>query len=165
MARKIAQRSTDARRNIAARQPFETYGNMSGVTGWVHPGYLRGRALDAWHADRNAADYIVLSHSTPIAWHVPGAGWTYIDRHFSPSTATVQAQVRYALSAAGIEYRELQTKQHLTDAMMAMLYWAARYGNRHLYGAEWRTARALVNKGLGTIENGHFLINDNGRDY
>lgn len=164
MARKIAQRSADARNRIAARQPFETYGNMSAVTFWYTCGYLRGRAQEAWDADKHTADYIVLSYGTPIAWHVPGAGWTYIDRHFSPSTATVQAQVRYALSAAGIEYRELQTKHHLSDAMVSMLYWADR-GATQVKGAQWRTARVLEAKGLGTIENGHFLINDNGRDY
>lgn len=163
--RKIAQSSPDARFRIAHRLPFETYGNMSGVTGWVYPGILSGRGLEAWLTDRNAADYVVLSYSTPIAWHVPGAGWTYIDRHFSPSTAKTQAQVRYALSLAGIEYRELQTRQHLSDAMTTMLYRVNRYGSRHLYGAEWQTARALEAKGLGTIDDGHFHINDNGRDY
>lgn len=163
--RKIAQGSSTARERIAARQPFETYGNMSGVTGWVYQGQLSGRALEAWLTDRNAADYIVLSHSTPIAWHVPGAGWTYIDRRFSASTATVQAQVRYALSSAGIEYRQLQTRQHLSDAMVSMLYWAAR-GAMQVKGAQWRTARALEAKGLGVLtDGGHFHINDNGLDY
>lgn len=163
--RKIAQSSATARERIVHRQVFETYGNMSGVTSWYTAGHLSGRAREAWLADRYNADYVVLSYGTPIAWHVPGAGWTYVDRHFSPSTAKTQAQVRYALHAAGIEYRELQTRHHLSDAMVSMLYWADR-GATQIKGAQWRTARALEAKGLGVLtDDGHFLINDNGRDY
>lgn len=162
MARKIAQRSDAARQRIANRQPFETYGNMAGVTFWYTSGYLSGRARDAWDIDKHTADYVVLSYSTPIAWHVPGAGWTYVGRRFSASTATAQAQVRYALGDT--EYRTLQPSHHLSAAMVTMLYWSAR-GATALKGAEWRTARVLEAKGLGTINDGHFFINDNGRDY
>lgn len=54
-------------------------------TGWL-PREHRAAVL--------AADYVVYSYATPIAWHVPGEGWTVPDVKYSVTTSRHQAQAR-----------------------------------------------------------------------
>lgn len=148
-----AQYSQAARDAIRERRAFRTYGNLSGETNhnW-YSGWLSGSALDAWHADRHDADYVVYSYSTPIAWHRPDTGWTYVDRSFSLSTRKAQSAV---VDALGIHLwsgdyngvRVLQKHYSVTPKQDAFLYFL-NYSHRTLRGGEIATARALAKKGL-----------------
>lgn len=152
-----AQYSQAARDAIRERRPFRTYGNLSGETNhnW-YSGWLSGSARDAWHADRHEADYVVYSYGTPIAWHRPDTGWTYVDRAFSLSTRKAQSAV---VAALGIQLwsgdlggvRVLQKHYSVTPNQGAFLE-SLKYANEPLAGGAISTARALAKRGLVTYD-------------
>jgi hypothetical protein len=79
---------------LRKREPFQTGGSMHGDRG---AGSL-GRLPAQYHASARLADYTVWSYATPIAWHVPGAGWVMPDERYSGTTAKQQGRIRTALS-------------------------------------------------------------------
>jgi hypothetical protein len=79
---------------LRKREPFRTGGNMHGDRG---TGSL-GRLPAQYHASARRADYTVWSYATPIAWHVPGAGWVMPDERYSVTTTKQQGRIGTALS-------------------------------------------------------------------
>jgi len=89
-------------RAIAERQPFLA-GSLSGTGDWSSSGRLSDADLTWWRADRDQADYFVVSYSTPIAWHVPASSrgverWVSIVSRFSHTTTRHQSYVRMAVT-------------------------------------------------------------------
>ncbi len=71
MPKRLATRSWAVRQELAAREPFTTYGNFRAVRGapWDIgrlPDPYRAQYLDAWSHDR--ITYTVISYRTPVAW-------------------------------------------------------------------------------------------------
>lgn len=58
----------------------------------------RFRRLLSGDGSRPAMDMIIYSYATPIAWHVPGTGWTVPDATYSATTSRHQSVVRVALA-------------------------------------------------------------------
>lgn len=156
---RYAQSSAHVIESIRALKPFDTYGNMSATDShFWHYGYLRGSALEAWLADRFAIDYAVYSYGTPIAWHTPEGGWTYVDRSFSISTSRVQSYVKQALGiylygpeARTNGVRVLQRHYYVTPRQSSFL-WSLQHAPIVATGGEISTARALARKGLVTFD-------------
>lgn len=155
---RYAQSSARVIDSIRALKPFDTYGNMSATNDPYYAGYLRGSALEAWNADRPAIDYAVYSYGTPIAWHTPEGGWTYVDRSFSISTSRVQSYVKQALGiylygpeARTNGVRVLQRHYYVTPRQSSFL-WSLQHDPIVATGGEISTARALARKGLVTYD-------------
>lgn len=81
---------------IRARVPFYC-GNLNGTASPYGVGVLPTAWRDVFYAERNRIDYAVYSYSTPIAWHVPGEGWTVPAVSYSNSTGKQQGHVRRAV--------------------------------------------------------------------
>jgi hypothetical protein len=94
-SRESIQNTRDA---IRACEPFKTsgsfYGSKSLDTGW---GRLATDAKDRFITDRAEIDYVVVSYSTPIAWHTP-TGWVLVEQKFSPTTGSHQSTLLAALN-------------------------------------------------------------------
>jgi hypothetical protein len=94
---------------IAALQPFEA----SALTGRsVAPhawGTLRAYDQQMYRSAWSRCDYVVLSYSTPIAWHLPDYGWHVVDTRFSVTTSRHQSLVRRGLATHAIEVAQQPT--------------------------------------------------------
>jgi len=91
-------------------KPFKTSGALEGVSG--NPGYigrLNSTAREAYFRDANTIDYVVLSYSTPIAWHTSDGRWVVVGQNFSVTTSSHQSAVRLALDS--IEYETVGVDQ------------------------------------------------------
>ena len=101
---------TDLIVHIRERVPFTTSGSLSAQTvgssgfrvsqcGVWRAGRLKGADLNTFHEHNNAfqIDYVVLSYSTPIAWHSPKFGWHVVEQKFSTTTSAQQSIVRQAV--------------------------------------------------------------------
>ena len=75
---------------------FRTGGSMRGEAAPYGAGTL-GRLPAEYHASACAADYVVYSYATPIAWHGPD-GWVMPDESYSVTTSKQQGRIRTALS-------------------------------------------------------------------
>lgn len=87
---RLSTRGRETAEAIRDRRPFTTGGALKGVAG----------DLSRWNTGRLPeldlpedlmpwrADYVLISYSTPIAWHVPGSGW-------------VQPNIRYSITTSG----------------------------------------------------------------
>lgn len=87
----------NTRRAIRERTPFRTGGSLRGVAG--NPGgvaRLNNLECARYFNDADRIDYVVLSYSTPIAWHT-AAGWHVVEQKFSVTTTNQQSAVRAAL--------------------------------------------------------------------
>lgn len=91
---------------LDARSKFKAGANLSGRPGEFT--YMDTGRLDSqWVDSARSADYIVISHATPIAWHVPGTGWivpakgTLGDDAESVTTTRYMNKIRAALSKLG----------------------------------------------------------------
>ena len=72
---KLSTRSSRVIEAIRELRDFDTYGALRGTTSIPYPARrLQGIALTEYAeaVDKQLIDYVVLSCSTPIAWHVPG---------------------------------------------------------------------------------------------
>jgi hypothetical protein len=88
---------------IAALQPFEASavtGRSTAPSGW---GHLKAYDLQMYRSAQTRIDYVVLSYSTPIAWHLPDYGWHVVDTRFSVTTSKHQSLVRRGLATHAIE--------------------------------------------------------------
>lgn len=89
--------------HIRERVPFTTSGSLSaeavGSDGVWRAGRLEGSDLATFHAHNDAfqIDYVVLSYSTPIAWHSTVHGWHVVEQKFSVTTSAQQGIVRQAV--------------------------------------------------------------------
>ena len=95
----------NTRTAIYYRKPFKTSGALEGVSG--NPGYigrLNSTAREAYFRDANNIDYVVLSYSTPIAWHTSAGKWVVVGQKFSVTTTSHQSAVRQALMPVDVEY-------------------------------------------------------------
>lgn len=89
----------DAGPAIRSRRLFDSHtGSFWGVPnpGGKVAGYLPREYRDEFYAAN--MDYVVYSYSTPIAWHVPGEGWTVPDVKYSRTTSRHQGIVRRAIA-------------------------------------------------------------------
>lgn len=76
---------------LRAREAFKTHGAMRAEeSAPVYTGHLPAEYSDS----ARSADYVVYSYDTPIAWHVPGEGWTIPDHKYSVTTSAHQGKVR-----------------------------------------------------------------------
>lgn len=91
-------RIRETRQAIRDRVPFKTHGALSGdkFNGYGDTGRLNTEERNRWYADVNNVDYVVMSYSTPIAWHTD-AGWYQVAQRFSVTTTRHQTQVRLAI--------------------------------------------------------------------
>jgi hypothetical protein len=77
------------------REPFRTHGSLRGAP--VTCGAETGRLPRQYHDSVRAADYVVWSYATPIAWHGPD-GWVMPDETYSVTTSKQQGRIATALS-------------------------------------------------------------------
>lgn len=78
------------------RTQFKTHGALYGVPGEPRTiGRLPAEFLDSV----TQADYVVYSYDTPIAWHIPDAGWRMPPVNYSQSTSKQQGRINTALCA------------------------------------------------------------------
>lgn len=77
------------------RVPFKTGGALFGIAG---PGETFGRLPHQYWQSNAHADYTVMSYATPLAWHVPGEGWTMPEVKYSVTTSKHQGRIRVALA-------------------------------------------------------------------
>jgi len=78
-------------------RPFVTSGALSGrpVTNGCETGRMNHGPE---FASFKAADYVVFSYSTPIAWHGP-TGWTVTAARYSVTTSKHIGKIRTAVSS------------------------------------------------------------------
>jgi hypothetical protein len=77
---------------INAGQPFKTHGSLEGTT-------MRatfGRLPREYQTSVSAADYVIYSYATPIAWRTEGH-WEIPTEKYSVTTSKQQGTVRRAL--------------------------------------------------------------------
>lgn len=146
--------NSDAARAIARRDDFETHtGNLSGRAHtpgrYVYTGQLpRGYAETV-----SAADYIVFSYATPIAWHLPD-GWVIPPVSYSVTTSRHQGVAKYGARGdysashkrAGWELGLSPTASKILDAIRAG--YAVPTGNRRR-----STLQAVVDTGEAKWED------------
>jgi hypothetical protein len=104
---RITQRQVP--QHIAALQPFKAAalsGRDEAPHGW---GHLKAYDLQMYRSAQTRIDYVVLSYSTPIAWHLPDYGWHVVDTRFSVKTSRHQSLVRRGLATHAIEVAQQQT--------------------------------------------------------
>src|SRR5687768_6782689 len=84
----------DYARVLEAGEPFKTSGSLSGepVNGGPS-GMGAGRLDPKWYPSIGRADYVVWSYGTPIAWRIPGEGWTVPDDSYSVTTSRQQGKI------------------------------------------------------------------------
>lgn len=85
---------------IRDREDFRTSGALYGEStslGRYDSGLLSGPDLDKFYADCRDIDYVVMSYSTPIAWHVKddegNERWHVVSQKFSPTTSKHQSNL------------------------------------------------------------------------
>lgn len=81
-------------RVLGAGQEFRTHGALSGRPG---PVVSYGRLPRLFAALTAGADYAVYSYATPVAWHVPGRGWTVPAVRYSVTTARHVSRIGAAI--------------------------------------------------------------------
>jgi hypothetical protein len=90
------------RDTLAAFEPFKTGGSLFGVAEYW---YTAGRLPDPYYSDyvnrREHIDYVVVSYSTPIAWHDDERGWVVPDVRYSVTTSVQQGKIHTAISMIG----------------------------------------------------------------
>ena len=83
---------------ISNRKAFTTHGSLSGTT---EPpplgGRLSGNERKKYNDDYPDMDYVVVSYSTPVAWHTPDGGWYVVKEKFSQTTSRHINIVRMSL--------------------------------------------------------------------
>jgi hypothetical protein len=83
-------------RPLRKREDFRTGGSMRGEVTPFGAGSLG--MLPAQYADSaRAADYVVYSYATPIAWHAAGE-WVMPEVRYSVTTSKQQGRIATALS-------------------------------------------------------------------
>lgn len=87
---------------LEAFEPFTTGGSFHG--GPVNPGDSIGRGFlsPEYHHSASAADYVVYSYNTPIAWHLSHDDgedrWIVPDVKYSMTTTRHQGKISTAIS-------------------------------------------------------------------
>lgn len=169
MTQKLSTRGSRVQDAIRTLTPFRTHGALEGTDKVpYYAGRLTGTALANYTegTDERLIDYVVLSYSTPIAWHMPGIGWTYVDRDFSPTTGRHQYAVRAALHGLS-DVTVLQKRYTLSPTAMEVLYRAhARpEGPVGIHGVERQAVKRLAAEGLVTDHyNDTVTVTDAGRE-
>jgi len=82
---------------IRNRQPFDA-SHLHGRTGSHGAGWASNDLSNAERESLAAADYVVLSYDTPIAWH-DVLGWKMPNLRYSLTTSQHQSTVRVAIGA------------------------------------------------------------------
>lgn len=77
-------------------EPFTTHGSLWSEVA-PYGASSTGRLPSEHVASARAADYVVYSYSTPIAWHTAGE-WVMPDESYSVTTSKQQGRIRTALS-------------------------------------------------------------------
>ena len=90
---RLNSRSPEVAQFIRDRVPFRTHGSLSADTRTYSTGYLRGDDLDRYYADLPTIDYVVVSYSTPIAWHTSDGRWYKVKQRFSTTTSRHQGRL------------------------------------------------------------------------
>lgn len=98
--KRLTTRSIATAEAIRDREDFRTSGSLMGEStsvGRYDSGRLSGDDLDRFYADCRDIDYVVVSYSTPIAWHVTntsGQGrWHVVSQKFSSTTTKHQSNL------------------------------------------------------------------------
>jgi hypothetical protein len=98
---RLTTRSIRTAQAIRDREDFRTGGSLYGestgrMSAW-QSGYLSGDDLDQFRLDMLNIDYVVMSYSTPIAWHWTGedgsTGWHVVAQKFSATTSKHQGNL------------------------------------------------------------------------
>lgn len=95
MTKKISSRSREVAERIRDREPFETYGALSGTRqqGYAQSGRLSGPDLDAFNRDQGSFSYVVWSYATPIAWVTDDSRIHKVAQKFSRTTSAHQGKL------------------------------------------------------------------------
>ena len=99
---KLSTRGPKTAEAIRDRIDFTTHGALSAHNPrgrYIGAGRLTGLDLDQFYIDQDDIDYVVLSYSTPIAWHTPEGGWYKVKQKFSPTSSNHQGTLYLATSA------------------------------------------------------------------
>jgi hypothetical protein len=104
---RITQRQVP--QHIAALQPFVASSLVGHGFAPYGCGRLTGDERDMYREVQPDCDYVVLSYSTPIAWHHPRYGWRVVESKFSATTGRHQSLVRRGLATHAIEVAQQQT--------------------------------------------------------
>lgn len=98
--KRLTTRSIATATAIRDREPFVTSGALRGEKRerpgeYIYAGRLNGTESAALYEDRMIVgiDYVVLSYSTPIAWHRVDGTWHVVDQKFSPTTGKHQGNL------------------------------------------------------------------------
>lgn len=168
MTTKLSTRGSRVQDAIRTLTPFRTHGALEGTDKVTYyAGRLTGTALANYNegTDERLIDYVVLSYSTPIAWHMPGIGWTYVDRDFSATTGRHQSAVRAALHGLS-DVTVLQKRYTLSPTAMEVLYRAhSASGTVSIHGTERQAVKRLAAEGLVLDHyNDTVTVTDAGRE-
>jgi hypothetical protein len=98
---RLTTRSIRTAQAIRDREDFRTSGALYGEEiGRMHrwqSGLLSGDDLDQFYLDMGHIDYVVMSYSTPIAWHWTAedgsTGWHKVAQKFSSTTSKHQGNL------------------------------------------------------------------------
>jgi hypothetical protein len=92
---KISSRSREVAERIRDREPFETYGALSGTRchGYTSSGRLAGDDLEAFNRDNGSITYVVWSYATPIAWVTDDSRIHKVAQRFSRTTSVHQGKL------------------------------------------------------------------------
>lgn len=72
---------------------------LSGHEGFASDaGRLYGTDLEAFLMTFARAEYTVKSYATPVAWFVPGEGWTVVSNRYSATTSKHVGAIRRTLA-------------------------------------------------------------------
>lgn len=96
---RLTTRSIRTAEAIRDREEFKTSGALSAdrhdpTSPYLYSGYLSGEDAEALTRDlRVGIDYVVLSYSTPIAWHKVDGTWHKVEQKFSRTTTKHQGNL------------------------------------------------------------------------
>jgi hypothetical protein len=90
----------DFRDVLAAREPFQTYGNLAGYDRYCgNTGRLPKAIAQEYFDRRESIDYVVMSYVTPIAWHDSEHGWIMPHVKYSVTTSKAQGRIAPGITA------------------------------------------------------------------
>jgi len=89
---------------LEALEPFRTYGNLHGQCGYHwETARLPREIAQEYFERRDYIDYVVISYSTPIAWHDTERGWVMPNVSYSVTTSKAQGRIAPAVASLNQE--------------------------------------------------------------
>ena len=122
---------------VKDRVPFTTYGALLGTNDRPFgEGLLNNKEAARYREEYQNIDYVVLSYSTPIAWHSTRYGWHIVNQKFSRTTTRHQTNALYRIhegddQALGARIESTDVLTNIFGHQVAVTTWRDSNGYRY----------------------------------